>query len=210
MASCCGAATCSAVCSACGKVRQQVSAPLQSSDFPFHLYIRPLTLHRRLQRRDPNRLRPHPPGQLDPRLDNAHAVGDRKTAAPHALTMRSWTAHGPVLRLVCRAPHQLRARPLPPAPGRPAGRRALVRRTRAPASRTASGPQDHRVAGPDRAHLLHPRRLLHVLGQLRCALICAMLFLVLGLILLVDLAHTWAEYCLAQIEDSTHGSGASS
>ncbi|KAI9167264.1 Membrane protein TMS1 [Paramyrothecium foliicola] len=30
----------------------------------------------------------------------------------------------------------------------------------------------------------------------------AMLFLVLGLILLVDLAHTWAEYCLSQIEDT--------
>lgn len=31
---------------------------------------------------------------------------------------------------------------------------------------------------------------------------CAMLFLILGLILLVDLAHNWAEFCLAQIEDS--------
>ena len=30
----------------------------------------------------------------------------------------------------------------------------------------------------------------------------AMLFLLLGLILLVDLAHTWAEYCLSKIEDS--------
>ncbi|KFA61570.1 hypothetical protein S40285_04019 [Stachybotrys chlorohalonatus IBT 40285] len=30
----------------------------------------------------------------------------------------------------------------------------------------------------------------------------AMLFLILGLILLVDLAHTWAEYCLTQIEDT--------
>lgn len=30
----------------------------------------------------------------------------------------------------------------------------------------------------------------------------ATLFLLLGLILLVDLAHTWAEYCLAQIEDT--------
>ena len=30
----------------------------------------------------------------------------------------------------------------------------------------------------------------------------AMMFLVLGLVLLVDLAHNWAEYCLAQIEDS--------
>lgn len=30
----------------------------------------------------------------------------------------------------------------------------------------------------------------------------AMLFLILGLVLLVDLAHNWAEYCLAQIEDS--------
>lgn len=34
------------------------------------------------------------------------------------------------------------------------------------------------------------------------AFIGGMLFLILGLILLVDLAHTWAEYCLAQIEDT--------
>jgi uncharacterized membrane protein len=34
------------------------------------------------------------------------------------------------------------------------------------------------------------------------ALIGGMLFLLLGLVLLVDLAHTWAEYCLAQIEDT--------
>ncbi|KAI0132355.1 serine incorporator [Xylariales sp. AK1849] len=34
------------------------------------------------------------------------------------------------------------------------------------------------------------------------AFIGAMLFLVLGLILLVDLAHTWAEYCLEQIENT--------
>ncbi|KAK3306907.1 serine incorporator/TMS membrane protein [Chaetomium strumarium] len=34
------------------------------------------------------------------------------------------------------------------------------------------------------------------------AMIGAMMFLVLGLILLIDLAHNWAEYCLAQIEDT--------
>ncbi|KAH7327872.1 putative membrane protein TMS1 [Stachybotrys elegans] len=34
------------------------------------------------------------------------------------------------------------------------------------------------------------------------ALTGATLFLILGLILLVDLAHTWAEYCLAQIDDT--------
>ncbi|KAK9422477.1 putative Serine incorporator/TMS membrane protein [Seiridium unicorne] len=34
------------------------------------------------------------------------------------------------------------------------------------------------------------------------AFFAAMAFLILGLILLVDLAHTWAEYCLAQIEDT--------
>jgi serine incorporator 1/3 len=34
------------------------------------------------------------------------------------------------------------------------------------------------------------------------AMVGAMLFLILGLVLLVDLAHNWAEYCLAQIEDS--------
>ena len=32
--------------------------------------------------------------------------------------------------------------------------------------------------------------------------IFAMFFLLLGLILLVDMAHNWAEYCLAQIEDT--------
>jgi serine incorporator 1/3 len=32
------------------------------------------------------------------------------------------------------------------------------------------------------------------------ALVGALLFLLLGLILLVDLAHTWAEYCLEKIE----------
>ena len=37
------------------------------------------------------------------------------------------------------------------------------------------------------------------------ALIGAMLFLLLGLILLVDLAHNWAEYCLEKIEDDTEG-----
>ncbi|KAI5868613.1 TMS membrane protein/tumor differentially expressed protein [Durotheca rogersii] len=34
------------------------------------------------------------------------------------------------------------------------------------------------------------------------AFVGAMLFLILGLILLVDLAHTWAEYCLERIENS--------
>ncbi|KAB8235510.1 Serinc-domain-containing protein [Aspergillus alliaceus] len=34
------------------------------------------------------------------------------------------------------------------------------------------------------------------------AFFCAMLFLLLGLILLVDLAHSWAEVCLQKIEDS--------
>ncbi|KAJ5826293.1 hypothetical protein N7474_003431 [Penicillium riverlandense] len=34
------------------------------------------------------------------------------------------------------------------------------------------------------------------------AYFCAMLFLLLGLILLVDLAHSWAELCLQKIEDS--------
>jgi hypothetical protein len=34
------------------------------------------------------------------------------------------------------------------------------------------------------------------------ALFGAMLFLILGLILLVDLAHNWAEYCLEHIEDT--------
>jgi hypothetical protein len=34
------------------------------------------------------------------------------------------------------------------------------------------------------------------------AFIGAMAFLILGLILLVDLAHTWAEYCLEQIENT--------
>jgi hypothetical protein len=34
------------------------------------------------------------------------------------------------------------------------------------------------------------------------AFVGAMLFVLLGLILLVDLAHTWAEYCLQKIDES--------
>ena len=34
------------------------------------------------------------------------------------------------------------------------------------------------------------------------ALLAAMLFLMLGLILLIDLAHNWAEYCLVKIENT--------
>ncbi|KAF2719319.1 TMS membrane protein/tumor differentially expressed protein [Polychaeton citri CBS 116435] len=37
------------------------------------------------------------------------------------------------------------------------------------------------------------------------ALVGAILFLLLGLILLVDLAHTWAEYCIEKIEDTESG-----
>ncbi|UNI22089.1 Membrane protein tms1 [Purpureocillium takamizusanense] len=48
---------------------------------------------------------------------------------------------------------------------------------------------------------LIPDRFFMVYGNY-VSFICAMLFLILGLILLVDLAHTWAEYCLAQIEDT--------
>lgn len=37
------------------------------------------------------------------------------------------------------------------------------------------------------------------------ALVGAILFLLLGLVLLVDLAHTWAEYCIVKIEDTESG-----
>ncbi|KAG8526509.1 uncharacterized protein KY384_008709 [Bacidia gigantensis] len=46
-----------------------------------------------------------------------------------------------------------------------------------------------------------PEEFFRVWGQY-FALILAMLFVLLGLILLVDLAHTWAEYCLQKIEDN--------
>ena len=45
-----------------------------------------------------------------------------------------------------------------------------------------------------------PETFFQVWGQY-FALILAMLFVLLGLILLVDLAHTWAEFCLQKIED---------
>ena len=48
---------------------------------------------------------------------------------------------------------------------------------------------------------LIPNRFFEVWGNY-VALVGAMLFLLLGLILLVDLAHTWAEYCIEKIEDT--------
>ncbi|KAE8148369.1 serine incorporator-domain-containing protein [Aspergillus avenaceus] len=46
-----------------------------------------------------------------------------------------------------------------------------------------------------------PQQFFFVYGHY-IAFICAMLFLLLGLILLVDLAHSWAEICLQKIENS--------
>lgn len=46
-----------------------------------------------------------------------------------------------------------------------------------------------------------PESFFQVWGQY-FAFVGAMLFVLLGLILLVDLAHTWAEYCLEKIENN--------
>ncbi|EMC96430.1 hypothetical protein BAUCODRAFT_108071 [Baudoinia panamericana UAMH 10762] len=51
---------------------------------------------------------------------------------------------------------------------------------------------------------LIPNRFFEVWGNY-VALIGAVLFLLLGLVLLVDLAHTFAEYCIEKIEDTDSG-----
>jgi len=51
---------------------------------------------------------------------------------------------------------------------------------------------------------LIPNRFFEVWGDY-VALVGAMLFLLIGLILLVDLAHNWAEYCIEKIEDTDSG-----
>ena len=49
-----------------------------------------------------------------------------------------------------------------------------------------------------------PNRFFEVWGNY-VALVGAILFLLLGLVLLVDLAHTFAEYCIEKIEDTESG-----
>ncbi|KAI5990223.1 TMS membrane protein tumor differentially expressed protein [Pisolithus albus] len=61
------------------------------------------------------------------------------------------------------------------------------------------GPQGPSMAHPGRSHLPHSKRLLHVLGNY-VALIGATIFILLGLVLLVDFAHTWSETCLEKWE----------
>ncbi|KAK3074558.1 Membrane protein tms1 [Teratosphaeriaceae sp. CCFEE 6253] len=51
---------------------------------------------------------------------------------------------------------------------------------------------------------LIPNRFFEVWGNY-VALVGAVLFLLLGLVLLVDLAHTFAEYCIEKIEDTDSG-----
>jgi len=51
---------------------------------------------------------------------------------------------------------------------------------------------------------LIPNRFFEVWGNY-VALVGAMLFLLLGLVLLVDLAHTFAEFCIEKIEDTDSG-----
>lgn len=51
---------------------------------------------------------------------------------------------------------------------------------------------------------LIPNRFFEIWGNY-VALVGAVLFLLLGLVLLVDLAHTFAEYCIEKIEDTDSG-----
>ncbi|RDL35705.1 Membrane protein-like protein TMS1 [Venustampulla echinocandica] len=124
-------------------------------------------------RGDSNCLRPHPASELDTIVDNAYAVGDQQTTTfdPRLYDDKLWGWR--VSWMGCGPSDQLRPGRLPHHNGRASTRVVLT--------------------------FLIPESFFAFWGNY-VALFGATLFLLLGLILLVDLAHSWAEYCLEQID----------
>jgi len=75
---------------------------------------------------------------------------------------------------------------------------------RAPIQNGFWGPKIIAWVGLIVVSFLIPNRFFEVWGNY-VALVGAILFLLLGLVLLVDLAHTFAEYCIEKIEDTDSG-----
>jgi len=177
-ASCCGAATCSAVCSACGKCQNSIATRIA---YALILLVNSVISWLMLTDWAVRKLQ----GVL---LDyvTIDCAGQQcfGFAAVHRVNFALGLFHCVLAVLLLGV--------------------SSSRDSRAPIQNGFWGPKIIVWLGLIVLSFLIPNRFFEVWGNY-VALVGAILFLLLGLILLVDLAHTFAEYCIEKIEDTDSG-----
>ncbi|PCH02375.1 TMS membrane protein/tumor differentially expressed protein [Penicillium occitanis (nom. inval.)] len=174
-ASCCGAATCSAVCSACGKFQSSMATRIA---YAFILLINSIISWIMLTPWALEKLEHLTMDYMKIRCDGKECHG---WVAVHRINFGLGLFHL-LLSLLLLGVRSSKD-----------GRAAL--------QNGFWGPKILVWVGFVVMSFFIPESFFFVYGHY-IAFIAAMLFLLLGLILLVDLAHSWAELCLEKIEDS--------
>lgn len=159
-ASCCGAATCSMVCSACGKCGNRYDDPIPSKFLSQNSH----KLTRIKKCCYPCRLRPPPPRQLDIIVDYAHPLGHRKAAASDARLRQDRLSQRTMLRMASRPPNQFRPRSLSPRLCRSPLRCRLLQESSSLPSEWFLGAQGHCLDRLYRLVVPDSRRILSSMG----------------------------------------------
>ncbi|KAL1884546.1 ATP-binding mismatch repair protein [Paecilomyces lecythidis] len=174
-ASCCGAATCSAVCSACGKFQSSMATRIA---YAFILLVNSILSWMMLTPWALKKLQHMTLDYMEIRCDGKECYG---WVAVHRINFALGLFHLIMALLLLGV--------------------RTSRDSRAALQNGYWGPKVIVWIGFLVMSFFIPESFFFVYGNY-IAFICAMLFLLLGLILLVDLAHSWAEMCLQNIEEN--------
>ncbi|KAJ5613206.1 hypothetical protein N7510_006400 [Penicillium lagena] len=173
--SCCGAATCGAVCSACGKFNNSIATRIA---YAFILLLNSIVSWIMLTPWALKKLQHLTLDYMEIQCDGKECYG---WVAVHRINFGLGLFHL-ILALLLLGVH-------------------TSRDSRAALQNGFWGPKIILWVAFVVMSFFIPEAFFMVYGSY-IAFFCAMLFLLLGLILLVDLAHSWAELCLQKIEDS--------
>lgn len=177
-ASCCGAATCSAVCSACGKCNNSIATRIA---YAFILLVNSMLSWLMLTPWAVKKLQGILLDYVTIDCAGHECFG---FAAVHRVNFALGLFHA-VLAVVLLGVN-------------------TSKDARAPIQNGFWGPKIIAWLGLIVVSFLIPNRFFEIWGNY-VALVGAVLFLLLGLVLLVDLAHTFAEYCIEKIEENDSG-----
>lgn len=174
-ASCCGAATCSAVCSACGKFRNSMATRIA---YAFILLINSILSWIMLTPWALKKLEHMTLDYMEIKCDGKECYG---WVAVHRINFGLGLFHLILAFLLVGV--------------------RTSRDSRAALQNGFWGPKAIVWIAFVVLSFFIPEEFFFIYGHY-VAFVCAMLFLLLGLILLVDLAHSWAELCLQKIEEN--------
>ncbi|KAK6438729.1 Membrane protein tms1 [Oleoguttula sp. CCFEE 5521] len=177
-ASCCGAATCSAVCSACGKCSNSIATRIA---YALILLLNSILSWLMLTDWAVRKLQGVLLDYVTVQCGNEACFG---FAAVHRVNFALGLFHA-ILAVMLVGVNSSKDK-------------------RAGIQNGFWGPKIIAWLGLIVVSFLIPNRFFEVWGNY-VALVGAVLFLLLGLVLLVDLAHTWAEFCIEKIEDTDSG-----